>query len=435
MQFQNPNNLTEKRIVIIGGGFAGVETARNLSQTLPEDWKIVLFSQSGLFVLTPLLSEVIGSYLNAKNIVKPICEMVKNIDCRALAVNGIDLTAGEVLYNDETGRSQRLSYRHLAIAVGVDVDMTLIPGMAEHSLPFKTPEDATRLKNLIVKKLETAGQELDARKRARLLSFVILGGGFAGVEVAGAITDFLYESCRFYSYIDPEEIRVTIIEQGQNILAPLPKRLADLAEKNMKDANIHILANSTIEAVTPRGVQLKGRGLIQASAVISTIGAKICPLLNRTNLPFIRNRIKTFSDMRVEGYDNVWALGDCAAVPNAYDNSISPMLAQIATRQAKVLAKNIVNALNGQPTVPFSFKPQGIFANIGNFNAVGNSLWLPLSGWPAFLLWRGFYLMKMPSLSAKLQLGWDWLFNSVVPPELDAQPKESFWSRKKKDAK
>ena len=405
-------------LVIVGGGFAGVYAARHLRRRLDRDWHIVLFSRENHFIFTPLLGDVVGSAINPMHVVWPIRQMARGVTCRTAALTALDLSARAVAYETAAGRPARQGYDHLVLACGSAVNLDIMPGMAAHGWPLKTMGDALLLRNHLIGQLERAEVETDPSRRRRLLSVVVVGAGFSGVEVTGEIADLLRESSRFYGGLRREDIRVTLLEGRDRILPELPESLSAFARRKMSQHGIDIRTGASALAVTEAGVCLKDGTEIEAGTVVCTIGTTVNPLLAAAGLPLERNRVKTAPDMRVQGQDNVWALGDCAAVPNAHDGSISPPTAQMAVRQARQLAGNIAAAALGRPTRPFAFKPLGMLASIGNRKAVGLVLGVKVSGFPAWFLWRGVYLSKMPTLARKIQIAFDWAWQLVFPRDL-----------------
>src|SRR5947209_1557012 len=404
-------------IVILGGGFAGVYAARYLQARI-RDREIALFSQENHLVFTPLLGNVVGSSINPMHVVQPVRQMVRRVNCRAPAVTEIDLEAREVRSRTPANKPASQPYSHLVIACGNAVKLDIIPGMAAHGWPLKTMGDALVLRNHLIEILEKAQVETDPERRRQLLSVVVVGGGFSGAEVAGEIADLLKESCRFYSCVPREEVRVTLLHRGERILPELPPTLGEFARLKMTARGIDIRLKSEAAAVTEWGVRLKSGGEVPAATVVCTIGTTANPLLAAAGVPMERGRVKTEPDFRVAGLDSVWALGDCAAVPNAYDGKPSPPTAQFAVRQGKQLACNLAAAIAGKPTKPFRFHPLGAFASIGNRRAVGQVFALRFSGLPAWFLWRGIYLSKMPTFARKFQIAFDWLWQLFFPRDI-----------------
>jgi NADH dehydrogenase len=405
-------------LVIVGGGFAGVYAARHLRRRLGRDWHIVLFSRENHFIFTPLLGDVVGSAINPMHVVWPIRQMARGVTCRTAALTALDLSAREVAYRTAAGRPARQGYDHLVLACGSAVNLDILPGMAAHGWPLKTMGDALLLRNHLIGQLERAEVETDPAARRRLLSVVVVGGGFSGVEVTGEIADLLRESSRFFGGLRAGDVRVTLLEGRDRILPELPASLSAFARRKMSQRGIDVRVGAAAQAVTETGVRLKDGTEIEAATVVCTIGTTVNPLLAAAGLPLVRNRLRTAPDMRVEGQDSVWALGDCAAVPNAHDGSVCAPTAQIAVRQAKQLARNVVAAVGGRPTRPFSYRPLGMLASIGNRKAVGLLFGIRLSGFPAWFLWRGVYLSKMPTLARKIQIAFDWAWQLFFPRDI-----------------
>jgi NADH:ubiquinone reductase (H+-translocating) len=406
------------RIVIIGGGFAGSKTVSTLRRRLPPGWEIILYSQENYFVFTPLLAEVVGMAISPFHVVCPIRWMYDGVSCRTARIVGLDFTAREVIFQRPDGELGREPYDHLVLAVGLATNLDIVPGMARHGWPLKTLGDAIVLGNRIIEHLERAQVAMDPQLKARLLSFVVVGGGITGIEIAGAMAHLLREGCRYYDRIDPKEIRVTVIQGGPRILEQFPESLSSFADRKIREQGIDIRTQVRAEKVTVEGIQLKGGEFIEAGTVVAAVGSTIQPLLAGVDLPIERNRIKVTPEMRVEGHDNVWALGDCAAVPNALDGSISPTLGQFAIRQGKQLANNLLAVIGGRAPQPFRYRMEGMFANIGHNNAVGLVFGIHFSGFLASICWRGIYWAKMPTLTRKMQVGFDWLLDLFSRPNI-----------------
>ena len=408
----------KRRVIIIGGGFAGVDVAKRLHRKLAREWEILLFSKENHFIFTPLLAEVVGSAINPVHVVRPIREMTKGVSCRTAPVVTLDLKAGELVYERPNGLLGHEPYDQLVLAAGLAVNMNIVPGMNTNGWPLKTLGDAMALSNRIVDSLEKAQVALIPEDKARLLSFAVVGGGITGVEIAGAIMDFLKAGCKYYDRIDPDELAVTILQGGSRILEQFPESLSSFGSREIQKQGVRVLTHARAQAVSGEGIQLQDGNFIRAGTVVSAVGNTVQPLFVDAGLPIERNRITVEPDMRVLGFDNVWALGDCAAVPNALDGSVSPTLAQFATRQAHQLANNMVAVLDGRPTQPFAYRMQGMFAALGRNHAIGLAFGCHFSGFFASLLWHSIYWMKMPTFSRKLQIGIDWVLDLFSAPDL-----------------
>jgi len=400
-----------KRVLIVGGGFAGVETARALERRLPAGWEVVLYSRENHLVFTPLLADVVGASINPLHVVWPVREMARGASCRTARVTGIDAGSRSIVYEGARGEPERAHYDHLVLACGIPVRMDIVPGMATHGWPLKTLGDALMLRNHLIGQLERAELERDPEQKARMLSVAIVGGGFTGVEVAGAVLDLMNESTGYFDSIAPSDISITLVDGGPRILAPLTESLSAKADRRMRRRGLDIRTGVSVHGVRADGIVLGGDEVIHADTVISAVGNSIQPLIASSELPLERNRIRVTPEMRVEGHEDIWAIGDCAAVPNAFDESVSPTLAQFATRQARQLARNIASAIDGEPLRPFHYRQEGMFAAIGHHDAVGQVFKFPVSGLFAYALWRGIYWAKMPSFARKLQIAFDWAWD------------------------
>jgi NADH dehydrogenase len=290
--------------------------------------------------------------------------------------------------------------------------------MAQYALPLKTLGDALFLRNRIIARLEQAELQPDPEARRWLTTFVVIGGGFSGVETAGELVDFLRASLRYYPRIRAEDIRVVLLHGQDRLLPDLSPTLGEFAYRKMHMQGLDVRLNARAVRIDDRSVTLADGELIAAGTVISTIGTVPNPLL--ADLPFARDRgrLVTNADMSVPGHPGVWALGDCAAVPNMRDGKVSPPTAQFADRQARVLARNIAASLAGRPTRPFSYKPAGQLSSIGHNKAVAEMFGVRISGFVAWLLWRGVYLLKIPTLSRKARLFLEWNWAMFFPPDI-----------------
>ncbi len=408
----------DKIIVIIGSGFAGVECAKAMQWRLPRGWRIVQFNESNHLVFTPLLAEVVGTSINPLHVVWPVRQILRNVDCRTATVTRIDLEKQEVQYRLIDSRPAVQRYDHLVLALGSETHMDVLPGMAAHGWAMKTLGDAVKLRNHLIGRLEQAEVEIDPEVKRHLLSFVVVGGGFSGVEVAGEVNDLLRECCAYYRTIDPSDIRVTLLHSRGHLLPELPQSLGDFCQRKLTKRGVDIRLNVRAEAVTARVVRLTTGEQIDAGTVICTIGNTANSLITSLELPMDRWRVVTEADLRINGLANVWALGDCAAVPNQDDGQISPGTAQFASRHAKQLAKNLLATVKGKSTQPFAYHNRGMFASIGHHTAVGQVFGMKLSGFIAWFLWRGFYLSRMPTFARKLQIAFDWFWDLFFPRDM-----------------
>jgi len=405
-----------KNLVVVGGGFAGITLAQQLEHRLPPGWKLTLVSQENFITYNPLLPEVVGASILPGHVIAPHRQMIHCSNVCMAQVTEVDYAAKQVHYLGEG--SGILNYDQLVLACGVNANLDLVKGMSQHALPLKTLGDALFLRNRIVSRLEQAELQPDPQARRWLTTFIVIGGGFSGVETAGVLTDFLRASLRYYPRIQPDDIRVVLLH-GQNRLLPeLSASLGEFAGRKMRMHGLDVRLEARAARIDDRAVTLASGEIIPAGTVICTIGTQPNSLVTDSALPKERGRVTVNEDMSVPGFDGVWALGDCAAVPNKLDGKLSPPTAQFADRQARHLARNISARLQGRGTTAFSFKPVGQLSTIGHNKAVAEMFGIKLSGFVAWLLWRGVYLLKIPTFARKSRLFLEWNWAMFFPPDI-----------------
>ncbi|MBX3301436.1 MAG: FAD-dependent oxidoreductase [Nitrospira sp.] len=407
------------RIIIVGGGFAGVKCAKTLRKRLSANTcEIVLFSQENNMVFYPLLAEVAGAAINPGAVTAPLRQMLPGVRCRTEGVRQIDLAASEVEYERYDGRLGRVAFDHAVLACGTVVNLNLVPGMADHAFPLKSVGDAMALRFHVMEQLEKAEVCDDPERRRWYLSFVVVGGGFTGVEAAGEINDLIRASARFYSNFSARDVTVTLAHSRDQILPEVSQTLREFARTKMEQAGIHVLLGARVVSATAEGVELHDGRMLRGATVVCTIGTTAPLLVHRLDAPKERSRLRTDPDMRVRGTSNLWAVGDCAHIVNTYDGDTSPTTGQFAERQGRQAAENIIRVLHGESTRPFFFKPLGQLCGIGERKAVAEILGVRLSGFPAWWLWRTVYLLKSPSWSRRVKVAFDWTWELFFPRDL-----------------
>lgn len=420
-----PENTTH--VLILGGGFAGVYTAMYLGKALRreerERIKVSLVNRENYIVFQPLLPEVISGTIETLHVISPIRRLAPHAHLHTREIEEIDLSTKTVrLAPGFRPKPLLLHYDHLVISLGTLLDYTKVPGMQEHAIPFKYLGDALRLRNHLVHVLEEADIEPDPEERRKLLTFVVAGGGFSGVECVAELNDFVGTAARAYRQIRPNEPRVVLLQSGERILPEMEARLAQYAHRVLERRGIEIRLNTRLQAVTANEAIIQEKGVHQPEAIacrttVVTVPAGPHPLITQLPCSLEGGRIRVSPCLEVPQWPGVWALGDCAAVPQP-DGLISPPTAQHALRQAQTCAHNILAAIRGQPMKPFDFTGLGKLGSLGRRSAVAEVLGIQLSGFLAWLLWRGVYLSKFPGLDRKLRVATDWLLDLLLPKDI-----------------
>jgi NADH:ubiquinone reductase (H+-translocating) len=407
------------RVVVVGGGFAAVQFAKTLRKKLPaSECEILLFNRENHLVFHPLLADVAGASINADAAAAPLRQMLPGVGCRTERVQRINLPSSEIEFDDGTGTLSRLHYDHVVIACGAETNLGIIPGMTDHAFGFKVMRDAIDLRQHIVHQMEHAEAASDPDRRRWHLSFIIVGAGFSGVELAGEINELVRSSSRFYHNFREEDVVVTVVHSQAQILPEVAPPLREFARKKMEKAGLTILLNTRAVAATGEGVQLDNGRMLEGGTIACTIGTSPSAIVQELDVPKERGRIRTVADMRIEGQTNAWAIGDCAYIMNAFDNKPSPTTAQFAERQGRQAALNLARILKGETTQPFRFKALGQLCSIGGYQAVAEMFGMRVSGFLAWFLWRGVYLFKLPTWSRRIKVALDWSWDFLFPRDL-----------------
>jgi NADH:ubiquinone reductase (H+-translocating) len=411
--------MGEARIVIVGAGFAGVTLAEHLNRHVGREVQVVVISSDNHMVFTPMLAEVAGRSLGVFDVLVPGRQMAPRARWLTAAVTGVDLNKNEVEYTRPDGKTTTLSYTHLVLACGSGVNLNAVPGMAAHAYTLRTAGDGVVLGNEIIGRFEQAAVEPEGTERQRLLTVVVVGGGFTGVEAAGHMFDLMRSIKPLYPQLSQDRPRMVLLQRDSKIVPEFQHdSLSEFALRKLRQRGIDVRLKTGVEEVTARYVRVASGERIETGLTVCSVGTAPVPLIKKIGLPVERGRLKSESDMRVTGTTNVWAFGDCAAVPNAWNGQISPPTAQFALRQAKQLAANLVRVGRGEATKPFHFRPQGLLATIGHHNGVAEIYRLKFSGLLAWFLWRSVYLLKIPTLSRKLNVVVDWTWDIFFKPNV-----------------
>ena len=403
-------------IIIVGGGFAGTTLARELQRALPPDVSLTLISEESYTPFNPMLPEAVGAAIFPEHAVAPIRAMLAPSTRFVMGlVTRIDPRLKTVVCETLAG-PRTLPYDHLILAFGSRARLDLVPGMAEHALPLKTVGDALHIRNVVLRRAARIELESDPVLRRRLGRFIVVGGGFSGVEVAGSLADCLAGIERYYPRIAPGELGITLLQDIERLLPELPARLGVAALNSLRKRGIEILLGARAAEVTGEGVRLSDGSFVSGSTVICTIGTRPNALVETLDVPKERGRIVVAPDLSVLGHHGLWALGDCALVPN--NGSFAPPTAQFAVQEGKHLARNLALLISKAKTKPFSYRSRGMMACVGHLKGVAEVLGVPLGGLAAWLVWRAYYLSRMPTLGRKLRIFVEWTWGMFFPTDV-----------------
>jgi NADH:ubiquinone reductase (H+-translocating) len=399
------------RILIVGAGFGGFYAARELERIATvNSAQVTLVSDANFMLYTPLLPGVAGATLDPRHVVVPLRSQLQRTEQVIGRVTGSDLERRTIDVRRIDGEEIGFGYDHLLVALG-SVSRTLpIPGLAEFGIGLKSLSDATALRNKVLDCLDIAESLDDSARRAEYLGFVFVGAGYAGLEGLAELQDFAVQALELYPRCRAQGMRWVLVETQEQIVPEVPASLSAFAARELRTRGIEIHTSTTLASVTEREATLSSGEQIPARTLVWTAGVQPSPVVASLGLPLDgRGRIVTDRAMRVRGRPGVWAVGDCAAVPDpARRGQACPPTAQHAIRQGRLVARNIAASLEGRPARPFRYRTAGVVAELGHNKAVAITLGLRWRGLPAWLIARSYHLLLMPGLGRKLRLLADW---------------------------
>jgi NADH dehydrogenase len=419
-------------ILILGGGFAGATVARRLGRL-----GATVISDENALLFTPMLPEVASGSIEPRHVVVPLRQMCPHADLVLAEVVAIDTAAQTVVVRNEVGELH-FRYEHLVIALGA-VSRTLpIPGLAEYGVGFKTFYDAVYLRDHVLRELELADNELNPNRAAAHLGFVFVGAGYAGVEALAELHDLVQDALRDYPQLRGVPQRWVLVEAQPTILPAIPSRLGEYATELLARRGIEILTDTRLEAVHADRVELSGDRVIKAHTLVWSAGVSPHPLLADVDLPTDdRGHLCVDPLLRVEGHDNVWALGDAARVPNAATpDHVDPPTSQHAIRQARHLARNLKAAVAEQPLTAYAYRALGQVATLGRYRGIAEVMGVRVSGLLGWFVTRSYHLYAMPLLRRRMRVVSDWTlslffrrdvvsYGGSAAPELGDRPQAS----------
>jgi len=402
-----------KRIVVLGAGFGGLEATLELERAFRHQpgIEILLVSEQNYFLFTPLLPQIASSYINPRHIVQPVRDIRgrRRFDFRRDDVRAIDPAGRRVAL-----ASVALEYDYLVVALGSRTDYFGIPGAREHTWDFKSLEDAVVLRERILDICEHADHVADPAVRRQMLTFVVVGGGYTGVELVSEMHDFLFHYvAERYRGIPRADIRLVVLEAAPEILRGVHPKLAQHAAKRLRVEGIEIRLGAKVTRCFPDGIEINGSEIISAETLIWTAGVRAHPLVEALPGPHDRiGRVLVDERLQLEGHPEIFVVGDSAAAASAKD---APRVAPVAIAQGKLAARNIAHRERGEPLEGYQYISQGALVSLGMNYAVVDVAGLKLSGYFAWLFWNAVHLYKLVGLKKQLQVAMDWSLAAIFP--------------------
>ena len=387
-------------VLVVGGGFAGGYVARLLGKR-----GATIVSPENFMLYTPMLPEAASGTLEPRHTVVPLRQMCPHAELLLGRVTAIDEDRRTAHVETPDAGTFDLAYDQLVLALGAVPRTFPVPGLAEHGLGFKDIADAIQLRNRVLRELEAADAERDPDTKARHLGFVFVGAGYAGVEALAELSDLAADALRWYPRLRGVPQRWVLVDAAPKILSEIPSRLGDYAAKELAQRGVEIYVSTTLESYDGEEAVLSNGVRIPSHTLVWTAGVKASPLVGAFGLPLDeRGRVRVDSFLRVEGRERVWALGDCAAVPNERTpGRFDPPTCQHALRQARRLAKNIAGDQE-----PYGYRMLGQVATLGRYKGIADVLGVRLRGFPGWWVTRSYHLLQLPLFSRKLRVVVDW---------------------------
>jgi len=396
-------------VVIAGGGFGGAAAARELERTMPkQSARLVLVNETNFMLYTPFLPEAAAGTLEPRHVVTPLRDILKRTYLRLGSIVGHDPEAKTVQLRAKYGEVETLPYDQLLLSLGSVSRVLPVPGLEEHAVGFKSLADAIYLRNHVVESLEEANATEDPARRDELLTYVFVGGGYAGLEALAELQDFAADAMESYPRARLHGMRWVLVEATGRVLPEIDPQLADYALRELRGRGIDIRLDTTLEQVEANSARLSSGETLPTKTVVWTAGVAPQPILKELNLPLDeRGRVPVDEYLQVQGMDSVWAIGDCAAAPDPRGGTCPPT-AQHAVRQGPVAANNIASRLGIGTPRPFEYRSEASFVNLGRYKAVGRIGDKTFRGFPAWWLARSYHMSQIPGPARKARAVLDW---------------------------
>jgi NADH dehydrogenase len=404
------------RILIVGGGYVGMYTALRLQKRLKRELRskqveVVLIDPRSYMTYQPFLPEAAAGSVEPRHVVVPLRRVLRRCQVLTARVESVDHARRLARIQPLRGEAYDLSYEVIVLAPGSIARTLPIPGLAELGIGFKTVEEAISLRNQVIEKLDIATTVTDLDARRRLLAFVFVGGGYAGIEALAELEDMADFAMRYYPELSRSDQRWVLVEATGRILPEVSEDMGRYTVKELEKRNIEVKLNTRLESCVGGHIVLSDGTEFDAETLVWTAGVKPNPVLARTDLPIDeKGRLRCRPDLRVDGVDGAWGAGDAAAVPDLTGppGATTGPSAQHAVRQAKVLGDNIARVLHGRTTSAYIHKYVGSVASLGLHKGVAQVYGVKLRGFPAWFMHRTYHVSRMPTLNRKIRIIMDW---------------------------
>jgi NADH dehydrogenase len=406
-------------VVIAGGGFGGAMAARELERIMPpQSTRLVLVNETNFLLYTPFLPEAAAGTLEPRHVVTPLREILDRTYLRLGSIVGHDPVARTVELRTREGDIEPLSYDQLLVALGSVSRVLPVPGLSEHAIGFKSLADAIWLRNHVIETLEAANATEDPARRDELLTYVFVGGGYAGLEALAELQDFAADAIERYPRARLHGMRWVLVEASDRVLPEIDAELAEYALRELRGRGIDVRLGTTLEEVRADRALIATGETLPTRTVVWTAGVAPHPSLRELSLPLDeRGRVPVDEGLRVRGMDAVWAIGDCAAAPDPR-GGLCPPTAQHAVRQGPVAARNIAAELGIGATRPFAYRGSAAFVNLGRYKAVGKIGGRTFRGFPAWWMARTYHMSQIPGAARKARAVIDWTASLPFPRDI-----------------
>lgn len=421
-----------RRVLIVGGGFAGTYAALEMERLTDAGHTVTLVSAENFMQYQPFLPEVASGTIDPRAIVVPLRSVLKRVTVNVGEVTAIDHEVRRADVRIGDGSSVTLDYDILVLTAGSWSRVLPIPGLAEHGVGFKTVQEAIYLRNRVLSRLDVASETTDPVRRRAALTFVFVGAGFAGVEALGELEDLARDAMRSYPTLDASEMRWVLVEAAGRILPELSPDLAAYARTRLRERGIQVLLDTRLGSAEGGTIRLSDGQAFPADTLVWTAGVKPSPLARASGLPVDdQGRVIVDEHLRVAGVPDAWAAGDIAAVPDRTTGGLAPPTAQHAMREGRRLGLNIVASLTGGDLHPFEWRNVGGVCSLGRYKGVANVFGVKVKGFAGWFLHRSYHLWAMPTLGRRIRIALDWTIALLFPRDISQMgsfqdPREPF---------